>query len=561
MTISPGIVRQAISKLKLGKARGPDGIPNSLLKGTANELSISLAFIFQTAVNKGVFPERWKESWTSPIFKRGSRSEVSNNRPVTLLDTTSKVFERVIFDQLYEHVRPYLHESQFGFRQRRSAITQMLLYLDELYRNFDDKSVENLHACYIDFEKAFDRVDHSVLKRKLAAFGVSGKLLQLLMSYLSNRNQVTVINECISPALPITSGVPQGSILGPLLFLIYVNDLPRGICYTNVYTFADDTKLLATCPWQLQHDLDILSDWCANNNMSVNGDKCSILSFRGTCEASISHKAVKNASSEKDLGIIISDKLDWTAHVTSRVGKALNAFYLVKRNISRTASSSTKLAIYCGYIMPVLSYGSILYRANRGSLRTLESVQRKATHWIMGYNSDMRYKDRLSFLHLLPVTLYLELHEILFLHSILSQKYDFDWEKYVSFRADLSTRSSSSVKLQVRRTLLKKTEDNFWCRVSSLINLLSDVGVDVLTPTLPSLKDQLTVLYWNFFDALYNENSPALGVFCVLARHVHVDPFSTLCKYVTSGGHSLEALSLNSLIIIIIIIIIIQGRG
>ena len=233
-------IRELMVKLKEEKAGGPDGLPNRVLKKFSAELAPSVASLFNTFQNEGEYPSAWKRGSTFPIFKKGDERNVENYSPITLLSALSKVFERCIFNQLYEHVGPYISNCQFDFRAKRSAVLQLLTFVDEIYSSLDDAKVKQLHACYIDFEKAFDKVCHSTLLTKLRNIGIGGRLYKLLESYLTDRRQITVDGSAISGSTIITSGVLQGSILGPLLFLIYFKSLYDAICYSWTYAFADD---------------------------------------------------------------------------------------------------------------------------------------------------------------------------------------------------------------------------------------------------------------------------------------------------------------------------------
>ena len=320
--------------------------------------------MFKTCINKGVFPDYWKTSETVLIHKKGDKRLVFNYRPITLLNTTSKVFERLIFEKLYEHVRPHLHASQFGFRPKRSAIVQMLAFLDHVYDKLQDAG--ELHVAYIDFEKAFDTVCHGRLLEKLWALGFRSKLYKLVQSYLTGRVQRVRVGSSLSDPLPIYSGVPQGSILGPLLFLIYINDLPPHLEQTKPFGFADDYKMISSDCTSLQACLNRLSTWCEENSMKVNSSKCKILNIKGDCEDYIGTERVDTIETQNDLGILINRKFSWSNHAKSRCEKAVRAFFSIKRNTSNSASTYTKLALYCGYIVPILTYGSQAVYLNKG---------------------------------------------------------------------------------------------------------------------------------------------------------------------------------------------------
>ena len=238
----------------------------------------------------------------------------------------SKIFEKCIFDSLYTFAAPLLHSSQFGFTKGKSTIIQLIWYLDEVYKNvqINDICVE---ALYLDFEKSFDKIDHAILIEKLKSIGVYGKLLNILRSYLSDRKQFVGINCFKSSLLNESSGVPQGSILGPILFLIYVMDLPCGLI-SSFYCFADDSKMLSfhgqkeTCV--LPQDVMLLEQWCNKNNMLLNADKCHMLSFsKYYCDIGFNDCPIESSNFEKDLGVIISSDLSWNIQIANACRKSI----------------------------------------------------------------------------------------------------------------------------------------------------------------------------------------------------------------------------------------------
>ena len=488
-------------QLDVTKSRGPDALPPILFKRCVS-LAHSLHQLLYKIKQTSVYPDAWKQSLVIPVHKKGSKADVRNYRPVSLLCIPSKILERCIFHSLYEHYRPMLNESQFGFRKHRSCTLQLLKYTDMLYRAID--AGKQFDVVYTDFEKAFDRVDHGILLRKLYSTGVRGRLFKLIQSYLTGRIQRVRIGESLSKPLTVTSGVPQGAILAALLFLVFINDLPS-CCVTSLPLLAaDDAKFIsvAISEHSLQHDLDNVFQWTLENNIPFNVKKCShFSSIRSPSPLFFNGMQIQNVQQQLDLGVMMDWKLNWTPHVKRTAHKAMTAFHLIRRN-SPSLPVFAKLNLYKSMILPILTYSSVAIDYNVGCMRIVEGIQRKVCRWILG---DCDYKDALKKLNILPIPYYLQLNDLLTLSKILSNVYDVSFENNYAYRVPhVTTRASTEVLFIETRPRLRIAEQSFWFRTLRLANRLPPT-VDV--HNLPGLKNRLLRLFWAHFDDRYSESN------------------------------------------------------
>ena len=430
--VSENKVLSIISFLNENKSCGHGKLPASLFKKTP-ALSKSISHLFKAIKDKCKFPDAWKTGKLQPICKKGDKSPCNNYRPFTLLCVLSKILEKSIFDSLFPYVANLIHQSQHGFQKRKSTISQLLVYLGTIYWNkFADTNIE---AVYLDFAKAFDKIDRSILISKLKHIGVGGKLLSIIEDYLSNRKQYVEINGTASDLLLVLSGVPQGSLLGPLLFLLYIYDLPQNL-NCDIFSFADDSKLLSIHKLyetsNLQENLDIIHQWCSKHKMQFNVSKCAHMCFVGSpCQnLTLADEPVPFSLSTKDLGLHVTADLKWNVHIQETTSNAFSALCFLKRNTVERLSTSTKLSLVKSMVLPILLYGSTVWYASTTNLRKLEQTQWKAVKWVLA-NDEPNYNVALKRLNLLPLSLYLELNDILLLSNIISNKIDFDWQPFL----------------------------------------------------------------------------------------------------------------------------------
>ena len=229
--------------------------------------------------------------YVCPVFKDGNKKDVSCYRPISLISCVSKVFERILFDHIFSFVHSSLHAQQFGFRKKRSAILQLLVFLDRIHQYNDDKELEHLSVLYLDFSKAFDTFPHNLLIRKLRNFGIEGKSLKLINSYLLGCVQSVKLNSTVSLPLRVTSGVPQGSILGPLLFVMYINDLPESL--QECFGYTDDYIILFKNQDEVDEGTKKRKSWCTLNNIKLNAKKgCSPVVIKGEMTATLQKQEV-----------------------------------------------------------------------------------------------------------------------------------------------------------------------------------------------------------------------------------------------------------------------------
>ena len=303
----------------------------------------------------------------SPIFKKkGAKADVVNYRPVTLLCIVSKVLERLLYGSIVNFFKGFITDSQYGFREKRSVILQMINYLDKIYKYCSENNRENSSFLF-DFSKAFDQIDHGILLLKINCIGIGGKLFEILKSYLSDRLQYERIGNLKSKKSPVTSGVPQGSILGPLFFPIFNNDLPETGFNSKVILFADDLNLLYNEKLGNAHgikeDLDSILRWSYENNISFNLSKCQYLNFNIKSRLSpvLGKWSLEQSRTVDDLGITINDSLTWKEHVELRIRKANKFVHQIKRNTSYLLTVTAKLNLYKSKLIPILIYGSNCY--------------------------------------------------------------------------------------------------------------------------------------------------------------------------------------------------------
>ena len=334
ISVTPNMVRKVVMNFDLSKASGPDCIPVVVLKNCEPELSYILAERFNKCLKESCFPDCWKVSSVVPAFKNvGERSTVKNCRPVILLSVVSKVFEKLVNNRIVEHLEKcgLFSDFQYGFRSCRSTADLLTVVSDRIARAFNRSGATR--AVVLDISKAFDRVWHAGLLHKLKSYGISGQIFGLISSFLSNRQLRVVLDGKSSQEHPVNARVPQGSILGPTLFLLYIIDLPDdAICDITIY--ADDTTIYSKCDrasdlWQqlelvseLESDLRDTVDWGKKWLVDFNAGKTQLVSFdrsnnNGSINVKMGGSILEEKSSFKMLGLTFSSKLDWGSYIIS----------------------------------------------------------------------------------------------------------------------------------------------------------------------------------------------------------------------------------------------------
>ncbi len=398
ITINPDEIVEIILMHKLKKAHGCDNISMAMLKLCPKEIAVPLSMIFQHSINTGSFPDSWKLANVQPIYKKNNRQIKSNYRPISLLPLCGKILEKIIFDQVYSYLdlNRLISTKQSGFRPGDSCIYQLISITSDIYKNFEKH--DETRALFLDISKAFDKVWHDGLIYKLKCNGISGNLLAFFENYIYNRHQRVTLNGSKSDWRSISAGVPQGSVLGPLLFLVYINDLTENI-KSQMRLFADDSSIFTPVKdvldthEQLVQDLETVSNWGHQWKMVFNPDITKqaievIFSVKKKKpyhpELTFNDVPVAREDHTKHIGVYLDSRLNFSKHITEAIRNATKGLSLMKY-LSKYVSRNILDLCYKLYVRPHLDYGDVIYHNQREDLMNLiEQVQYKAALIVSG---------------------------------------------------------------------------------------------------------------------------------------------------------------------------------
>jgi hypothetical protein len=437
-------IYKLLKSINANKAPGPDGIDGKVLKACCRSLAYPLSLLFRLSYNTGHIPGDWKTANVVPVHKKGDKGSVENYRPISLTSLVMKIFEKVIRDELLAKCENKLNQFQHGFLPSKSCTTQMIPFADSLSISLNDRV--RCDVVYFDFSKAFDSVNHDIILWKLKhQFEIDGRLLKFIVNYLQHRSQCVVINGEKSSLQPVTSGVPQGSILGPLFFVLFINDMTDCVSEgTNIALYADDTKIWRNIQtWQdhltLQDDIDKLYKWSYANKMNFHPKKCKVLTVAVEqslhCASdwkpfpfqafyyNLNDTELEFVNNETDLGVMMTSTLNYNEHSLKLYSKASSRLGLLKRALHFVNDQKQKRAFYLAIVRSLFEHCSVVWRPTaETSIRKLENIQRRAVKWILSeeghHYNDLEYTMRLRDLDLLPLDRKFEYTDLLVFHKV-----------------------------------------------------------------------------------------------------------------------------------------------
>ena len=385
-----------LSALDPSKAYGPDGLGPRLLKELKQVIVSPLHKLFQLSIRERKVPSTWKQADVIPIYKKGDKSDPNNYRPVSLLNTTGKLMEKVVFKYLFNFFRDNFIISlwQSGFMPKCSTTCQLL----EIYHTFCNAVADGkeIRVVFLDISRAFDKVWHAGLVHKLRLAGISGDILEWLKDYLRDRQQRVCINGQFSSWADILAGVPQGSVLGPLLFLVFINDLTKVVRHTQIRLFADDTCLFITVDnrdattAQVNVDLDAIEKWSEEWIVTFSAPKTKSMIISNKMDknnhprVSMHNSVLEDVSHHKHLGLVLSNNLCWTNHIDEVYVKAMKRLDIIQSFKFKLDRNSLE-RFYLSFVLPILEYGDIVWSgACDRDLDKLDKVHVRAMRLITG---------------------------------------------------------------------------------------------------------------------------------------------------------------------------------
>ena len=400
-TVSIKDVNDVLNKLKTKRSSGQDGISSALLKSFDGEITNVLTLIINQSLSTGIFPDKLKVAKVVPVFKKDDPHQPGNYRPISLLPAISKIFEKVVYKQVYDYMSKnnLLYKSQYGFRERHSTELAAMEVTDKISKDIDKKKLPL--AVFLDFSKAFDTIDHQILLDKLAYYGIKSTALNWFKSYLRGRSQFVQYKDKTSCKSTITTGVPQGSILGPLLFIIYINDIAKVTNKFHFTIYADDTTLLEPiCTFSrnnklnskdlaqaINSELNLIVEWLALNKLSLNVKKTKMMLFhykqrnvsKIVPNLSINGVPIERVNEFNFLGINLDENLTWKSHVKKVACKIACTVGTMKR-LKKFMPQTVMKLIYNSLVVPHLNYGLILWGHK---LKRINKLQKWAVRTIV----------------------------------------------------------------------------------------------------------------------------------------------------------------------------------
>jgi hypothetical protein len=496
-------VHKTLKRVPSKTSTDPDGLSYYVLKQGGTVLTTYLFHIFNLSIELSRVPSAWKTAMITPLHKGGSKSQVQNYRPISVTSCCSRVLERIINHKIKSFLTQnrLIANTQHGFQTGRSTDTALLQFYDHVTKYTDNN--HTVDAVFFDFTKAFDTVPHTVLITRLDNIGIRGQALDWINDFLSSRYQRVRVGESFSRPLPVSSGVIQGTVLGPTLFNIFVNDLDGCLNFCRIIKYADDLRIYLSSSKssvdmrilhsKLQTDIDSLANWACQSGMSFNVSKCFSVTFGHSPRSevdwtyNIKGALIPRKSVFRDLGVTVCSPLSFNSYVDDIVARAFRRLGLI-RKLFHFKSSKSIVRLFKSFVRPVVEYASIVWNPyTKIYTNKIERVQKRMCRMVPGIQH-ISYREQLKVLGLLSLEARRIRYQLLSIFKLRNGLTDLKFEEYFTLNTDKRTRGHS----QTIRVKFAKNNYRLNFFSVSAINLWNQLpDRDVCAPNLINFKISL----------------------------------------------------------------------